>query len=141
MTLNQLTVLFKLFRTFLSFISSPPMGDLPSSLPVDNQGLQQEWTNAQGRGQDRSAPPQATTDGENADLNIDPSVYVDDNPIPLFSPMVDELQHNAFCTLFDLHSCPRVQERFQPLDLTGIPFQAWWSKMVVTRPLDQWKRN
>ena len=55
--------------------------------------------------------------------------------------MVDELQHNAFCTLFDLHSCPRVQERFQPLDLTGIPFQAWWSKMVVTRPLDQWKQK
>ena len=53
--------------------------------------------------------------------------------------MVNMMQHHAFCTLFNLHSCPHVQERFKALDLTRVPYQEWWATMVTTRTLAQWR--
>ena len=90
--------------------------------------------------------PRISTDSDNTESYTDEaddlsSATKGSDYIPLFSPMVDELQHNAFCTLFDLHSCPRVQELFQRLDPMGVPYQEWWTKMVTTRPLTHWRQT
>ena len=126
-----------------------------SSQPADNQRSQQapqpqaergleprlEGCHTQEVEQGRPALPQANFDSEPTDSSIDSPATNDSDHIPLLSPMVDELHHKAFCTLFDLQSCPRVQELFQCLDLTGIPYQEWWSKMITTRPLTQWRHK
>ena len=92
------------------------------------------------------ASQQTSSDSETTDSHTDEaddlsSATKGSDYIPLLSPMVDESQHQAFCTLFDLHFCPRVQEQFQYLDPMGTPYQEWWSKMFTTRTLTQWRQK
>ena len=90
--------------------------------------------------------PRISTDSDNTESYTDEaddlsSATNGSDYIPLFSSMVDEQQHNAFCTLFGLHSCPGVQELFPRLDPMGVPYQEWWTKMVTTRPLTRWRQT
>ena len=98
-----------------------------------------EECHTQATDQTKPGPDQAPHNSELAASSTDLPACEDNEPFPLFSPMVNMMQHHAFCTLFDLHSCPQVEERFKDLDLTCVPYQKWWATMVTTRTLAKWR--
>ena len=59
--------------------------------------------------------------------------------VPLFSPYVDKLQHDAFCRLFKLRPCGTVKDLSRSLNLQGIPFQDWWNQIAPTGSIMLWQ--
>ena len=59
--------------------------------------------------------------------------------VPLFSPYVDKLQHDAFCRLFKLRLRGTAKDLSRSLNLQGIPFQDWWNQIAPTGSVMLWQ--
>ena len=65
----------------------------------------------------------------------------DGTPTPLFSPMVDKVQHDAICGLINMHANEKAHELSKSLDPTGSPYKDWWPNMAALRSTAQWQNK